>query len=381
MALNSAKVAVLFGGPSPEHDVSILTGLQALRALSDSSAHQCIGIYWSKQNEFYKVPVNLEGSDFAQAMESGRSVNGAELLKFEIGQGGGFKDAKGGFGKKTKPLEIDCVLNCCHGGPGEDGSIQGALNMSGIKYSGPNLTGAQLGMDKATFGALIKSQGLPGLDRVVMTEDSKDIVFPGPYILKPRFGGSSVGIDVVTDLTTARSRMKVNLHLKQGAVIEPYRSDLFDLQIAVKSWPQVELSAIERPIRSSGPGEILGYRDKYVGGQGMAGAPRELPANVGEQLKKNICEAAMEVAQVAGIRGVARIDFLCSENEEYYVNEVNTIPGSLSRYLFIDPPITFIDLLNDMIEEAMKSPAVAFSATGADGSALRSAGTISAKLA
>src|SRR6185503_1777039 len=88
--------------------------------------------------------------------------------------------------------------------------------------------------------------------------------FAGPYIVKPRYGGSSIGIDIVADLETARARLGANVHLKAGAVIEPYRADSYDLNIAVRTWPALELSAIEKPVRSSGGAEIYGYADKYV---------------------------------------------------------------------------------------------------------------------
>ena len=126
----------------------------------------------------------------------------------------------------------------------------------------------------------------------LLERESRDVGFAGPYILKPRFGGSSIGVDVVEDLTTAVARLDANPHLRRGAVLEPYRSDLFDLNVAVRTWPDLSLSAIERPIRSDDSAEILGYSDKYVGGEGMASAPRELPAQLSEVLSKSLREAA-----------------------------------------------------------------------------------------
>ena len=116
---------------------------------------------------------------------------------------------------------------------------------------------------------------------LLTADDHRSVGFDGPYIVKPRFGGSSIGIDVVADLAVARARLGANTHLATGAVLEPYRPDLHDLQIAVRTLARArQLSAIERPLRSAGAsGEILGYADKYVGGEGMASAPRELPAD------------------------------------------------------------------------------------------------------
>ncbi|MGH9295893.1 MAG: hypothetical protein ACRD0B_11225, partial [Acidimicrobiales bacterium] len=137
--------------------------------------------------------------------------------------------------------------------------------------------------------------------------------------------------------------------------------------------------AIERPLRATGGGEILGYADKYVGPEGMTTAPRELPARIAPELERQLRTVATEVAYLVGVRGVARIDFL-SDGEALYVNEVNTIPGSLARHLWIDPPVPFTSLLIDLLGEAIARPATNLSAAGADGSVLRGAGLISGKL-
>jgi D-alanine-D-alanine ligase len=147
----------------------------------------------------------------------------------------------------------------------------------------------------------------------------------------------------------------------------------------VRSWPALELSAVERPIRSSGAADILDYRDKYVAGEGMAGANRELPAQIPSALEKGLREAAERIAVVAGVRGVARIDFL-SDGDQYVVNEINTIPGSLARYLWVTPELPFVTLLTDLLAEAGGRPTHAYSAAGADGTVLRSAGAIAGKL-
>src|SRR5205807_7789772 len=119
--------------------------------------------------------------------------------------------------------------------------------------------------------------------------------------------------------------------------------------------PEVQLSAVEKPLRSKGSSEILGYEDKYLGGEGMASAPRELPAAIDARVEKRLREIATQVAVVSGVRGLSRLDFLM-DGDDLYVNEVNTIPGSLARYLWIDPPIPFVHLLNEMLTEAETHP-------------------------
>jgi D-alanine-D-alanine ligase len=154
---------------------------------------------------------------------------------------------------------------------------------------------------------------------------------------------------------------------------------MFDLQLAVRSWPELQLSAVERPLRTRSGGEILGYQDKYVGSEGMTSAPRELPAQIEPELGERIRMLAPEVASLVGLRGVARLDFL-SDGEDVFINEINTIPGSLSHYLWIDPRLPFTSLLLDLLAEAIQQPAAAYSSAGSDGSALRLAGSIASKL-
>ncbi|SRR5579875_218739 len=369
-------IAVIFGGPSPEHDVSVLTGLQAARALGPGPA-RVRGLYWAKTGDWFEVDPGLEGADFADG-----PPRGASPLRLVASPGGGFVAPGGRLGRE-RPVEVEVAVNCCHGGPGEDGSLQAALDLAQVSYTGPTAAGAALGMDKLGFGAVVSAAGLPCLPRVALGGGGDHPPgwpgFPGPYIVKPRFGGSSIGIDVVEDAETARARLVANPHLRQGAVLEPYRPDLYDLQVAVRTWPELQLSAIERPLRSSTGAEIYTYSDKYVGGQGMASAPRELPARLGTGLEADLRQAARQVAVLAGVRGVARLDFL-SDGQELFVNEINTIPGSLARYLWVDPPLEFARLLADMVEEAARRPAVQWTTAGADGSALRSAGTIAGKL-
>lgn len=366
------RVAVLFGGPSPEHDVSILTGLQACRALLDAG-REPFALYWTKLGDFVLVDPSLEGVAFADG-----APRGAEPVALVAGDEGGF--AVSGRLGRSRRLGIDAVVLCTHGGPGEDGTLQGALDLARVPYSGPTVAGAVLGMDKLAFHGLVRLAGVAALPRIALEPTTKDVDFDPPYLVKPRFGGSSIGIDLVADLATARDRLRANPHLQRGAVLEPYRADLGDLQVAVRTWPQLELSAIERPERSAGRTEILSYEDKYVAGKGMSAAPRELPAALDERRAAVVRDAAAALAEACLVRGIARVDFL-EGADGVFANELNTIPGSLSRHLFVSPPRTFLELLDDLIDEALRSPTRSYLSVGADGSVLRSAGAIASKLA
>lgn len=365
------RVAVLFGGPSPEHDISILTGLQALRALA-GSGRDPVALYWAKDGTFHRVPATLEAQAYAAGVPSG-----AEPLQLVVGREGGFASRRGGFRPRTELLGIDVVVNCCHGGPGEDGSLQGLLDLAGIAYTGPSARTAALGMDKLAFGSLMAYAGIPVLPRT----GPEGVSGEGPFIVKPRFGGSSIGIEVVERAEDLAQLAARNLHLAEGMVVEPYRPDLFDLQVALRAYPEPTLSAIERPLRSAQGEPILTYRDKYQPIGGMATAPRELPAEIPGALAEEVRSRALAVGALARARGVMRVDFLCSMEGECYVNEINTIPGSLSHYLFVEPRISFADQLAADIAEALARPTYRPVTAGADGSVLRSASSIAAKLA
>lgn len=354
-----SRPAVVFGGPSDEHDISILTGLQATHALGDVEA-----FYWSKSGEWYQVDPGSEAAEFIDG-----PPRRSKEIQLIAAPGQGFA------GKRSIP--VSAVLICCHGGPGEDGTLQGILDLAGIRYTGPGQAASALGMDKLAFGAAMAAAGLPTLRRVLITGDVGE-PFDGPIICKPRFGGSSIGIEVVADWDTALALVGSSPFYLAGGVAEPFLEESRDLQLAVRTWPATELSAIEEPVRS-GAG-IYSYSQKYLAWGGEVSGGRRLPALLDKDLKSRLHKMATSVTVAAGLRGICRIDFL-ERGGEVFVNEVNTIPGSMAAYLWIVPPLSRLDLFSGMIDEALNRPQRRFSITGADGSALRNAGAISSKLA
>lgn len=356
-----AKPAVIFGGPSDEHDISILTGLQVTRALGDVHA-----VYWSKLGDWFGVDADLEAAAFADGVP-----RKARELTFVAAPGQGLV-------AKKRPLDVDAVLIACHGGPGEDGTLQGLLDLVGLRYSGPGQAASALGMDKLAFGAAMAAADLPTLPRtMVVTGDEAPPPFGGPYIAKPRFGGSSIGIEIADDWPTVLAMKKASHFFDQGAVVEPFLANSRDLQVAVRTFPRWELSAIEAPARADEG--IYSYDQKYLAWGGEVSTGRELPATLDAGTEHRVRHLSRRVTEVAGLRGVARIDYL-ERDGEIVVNEVNTIPGSMGAYLWIDPPISREQLFRDMVDEARSGPVRVFSVVGSDGTALRSAGTIASKL-
>jgi D-alanine-D-alanine ligase len=312
------------------------------------------------------VDQDLEAADFADGVP-----RRARELTFVASPGQGLLARK-------KRLDIDLVVVACHGGPGEDGTLQGLLDLAGLRYTGPGQAASALGMDKLAFGAAMAAAGLPTLPRTLVATGREDPPsFEGPYIAKPRFGGSSIGIEIADDWATVLALKRSSSFFDQGAVVEPFLTGSRDLQVAVRTFPKWEMSAVEAPVRATGG--IYTYGQKYLAWGGEVSEGRELPATLTPELADRINELSLRVTEVAGLRGIARIDYL-ERDGEISVNEVNTIPGSMGAYLWIDPPISREQLFRDMIEEARTGPVRVFSVAGSDGTALRSAGTIASKL-
>jgi D-alanine-D-alanine ligase len=361
------KIAVVFGGPSPEHDISILTALQCERLLSGAGV-EVFPLYWSRSGEWFLTPLDQE----ARAFLNGAPAD-ATRLSVRVQPDAGFAVKKGALsGAKTLPF--DAALNCCHGGAGENGGLHGLFDALGIPLTGGPAVTAALGMDKLAFGAVLKCAGLPTLERCAVTEAEPG--FDGPYIVKPRYGGSSIGIEVVDDWGTAVALAGSNVHLRQGAVAEQFLSGAVDLNMAFRTAPEFAVSLLERPLR---PEEgIYSYQDKYMQSEGLLAAPRELPAVVPDAVSQRAQELARQVHAVTGIRGVVRVDFLL-HGDELFVNEVNTVPGAMSLYLWskdVDP----VELLLAAVEETRRGFSAAAPAPFEAGAALRAAGGISSKL-
>ena len=358
----SNNLAIIFGGPSPEHDISILTGLQTSRVLS--SKDKVLNIYWSRDNKWFLVDNNLESKDF---------IDNNSIFKKELNIR---LDSNPGFYYKKKKIDISLIINSCHGGPGEDGTLQSLLDLLEIKYSGPSISTSQLCMDKYAFFTLMSKNNIPVLDTHLISETNKPD-FQGPYILKPRFGGSSIGVELVHDYQTALSIIDNSDLYKQGSILQPFLEDSDDLLIGVRTFPNIDYSDIEKPIRSSSK-ELFSYNDKYLENGGLEGSRRELPANVDEIIKSQIIEILDRLLSILQIKGVCRVDFL-SKGKKVYLNEVNTIPGSYALYLWEHIGLSKFDLLNDMVNET-KLKTNSWTNEGSDGTALKTAKDIQSKL-
>ena len=366
--------AVVFGGPSPEHEISILTGLQAERVLTDAG-HTIAPIYVAPTGAWFLVPSGTEAKDYLE----GAPAKSSEL-EVKVGDSPGFFQKKG---LSTKQLDISAALLCFHGGLGEGGGAAALFELLDIPATGSSLYAGAVGMDKLAFAGLMMNAGIPSLPRQHVSGQTEP-GFPGPYIVKPRFGGSSIGIEIVDDLATARALMSSSPHLKNGAVIEPYRKGIVDLNISFRTFPDFELTDVEKPLRDGESSGMYSYQEKYLSGSGgragLTHAPREFPAQVPDTVNEQARSLAHRVAEVIRLSGIVRVDLLWDPNDDrVYVNEVNTIPGAMSLYLWSPkrPPAEVLsDAINEAIQRRIRWPQAGFS----QGVALKAAGGIAGKL-
>jgi D-alanine-D-alanine ligase len=362
-------IGVVFGGPSPEHDISILTGLQAARALHDDGA-QVVCLYWTKTGQWRRVPPTTEAAAFLEPAIAGSA-------DVELHVPGGFVEPKR---LRAAPIDVGAVLNCCHGGPGEDGTLTGLLLAAGLKVTGPRPQAAALAMDKLATAAVAGSAGIPVIDTAVVTADAHTELPPTPWVAKPRFGGSSIGVEAgVEDLDTVRALGRTGAG-RAGMIVQPFLEGWIDLNIAVRTHPTVALSAIEKPLREGSA--VYDYTGKYLtGGQGMDAAPRELPADIPQTIGDTISDYALALVPVLDLSGAPRIDFLWDGADRVVLCEVNSIPGAWGNHLWQAAGLPRLQLYRELLAEAdAAKPGLPQWAATSDGAALRVSGSIAAKL-
>jgi len=365
-----AAIGVVFGGPSPEHDISILTGLQAARALHEAGSDVCC-IYWTKAGSWLRVPPTAEAAEFLSP-----EIDGSTEVELTVP--GGFVERRR---LRSAEIDLDVVLNCCHGGPGEDGSLAALLRLAGIRVSGPGPQAGSLVMDKLATAAVAHKVGVPTIESVLVVDGAVDGSPPStPWVVKPRFGGSSIGVEAgVEDLDTVAALGRSGAG-RSGMLIQPFLDGWTDLNISVRTFPDLQLSEIERPIRTDPT--VYGYKDKYLtGGSGMDAAPREMPAQIPAVVRDKIVAYTRSLVAPLGLSGAPRVDYLWDGHDDVVLCEVNAIPGAWGNHLWGAVGVDRVRLYRDLIDEALREPAgLPQWSASSDGQALRMSGSISAKL-
>lgn len=357
--MSKLALGLFFGGKSTEHEISIITANQVLNNLNKNK-YDIIPIYVSKNGDFYTNSKFNDVKNFKDINYLLLSSTKIDLVRNRNRVG----ILKEGFFRNFTPIDI--AFPAFHGAYGEDGCIQGLFETLGIPYTGFNVAGSALGMDKILSKYLLRSLNLPTIDfkgikrsnwlsnpQKTIEEVTKRLQFP--LFVKPATLGSSIGVNKVLDKDSLKFAMEVAFTYSEKVIIEKAIENIKEVNCSVLGYKDPKASVCEMPIPK---GDILSFTDKYKSGgpkgsktSGMASLSRIIPAPINRALSKKIQDASIEIFKAMDGCGVARIDFFADpKNNTFYVNEVNTMPGSLSYYLWEKSGIGFKEMLDKIIE-------------------------------
>ena len=367
------RVGVIFGGESVEHEVSIISAIQAMNKM-DEEKYEIVPIYITKDREWYTGDM-LKDIDVYQDFNLIKKYSKNVVLYYK--NGSYVLQSKGLF--KSVVKEIDIAFPIVHGTNVEDGVLQGYLQTIGIPYVGPNVYAAVAGQDKAIMKDIWKSLDIPMTEYVwfydVDYRQNKEEVIKKvetlkyPVIVKPATTGSSVGINVCDNETKLVEAIDEAIQYDSKIVVEEVVENLKEVNIAVMgNYEHQKVSVIEEVLSNN---KFLTYTDKYIGGgkgkmkggvkapvkgsKGMASTSRKLPADLSEKTRKEVEDIAIRAFKGLGSAGNSRIDFLIDEKtNKVYINEINSIPGSLAFYLWDAKDFNFTQVLDDMINIGIK---------------------------
>lgn len=365
------KVGVIFGGETVEHEVSIISAVQAMGQI-DKEKYDVIPIYISKDRTWYTGKMLMEMDVYKDFESLKRYAKKVVLVKKDNGY---FLTKVDGLFKRDIE-ELDLVLPIVHGKGAEDGSLAGLLDSVGIPYAGPKMLGAALGQDKVVMKQVMSSCGLPIVDYTWFYDteyltDSKKILanikkIGYPVIVKPANLGSSVGITVSKTAKDIENAIEEAIKYDNKIVVEKMVPNLIEVNQAVLgNYQTQELSAIAEMLTSN---DFLTYEDKYIGNGkktgkkvsaktsgNMSNSAMNIPAKLDKTIEKKVNELSLETFRALNLRGVARVDYLIDKKtKKVYINEPNTIPGSLSFYMFKANGKSYTELLDDIITMTIK---------------------------
>ncbi len=360
------NVAVFFGGRSVEHEISIISAQQAIAA-ADKDKYNIIPIYIAKSGLFYTSPEMTSVEAFknipALLKKSSRVIfvndeKGAKLETYPKKRFGGISEY------------IDVVLPVMHGTNGEDGCLQGYIETLGLPYAGCGVLASALGMDKVMMKKILKEHGVPVLDCEYFysadwfenkTEILEKIERLGyPVIVKPSNLGSSVGIKKAKDRGELEEAIDEAFSFAEKVLVEHAIENLREINCAVMGdSEEVITSVCEEPFG----GDFLSYEKKYMQGakssktsEGMASLARKVPADITEEQETTIRKMVADTFRALGCAGASRVDCMIDTADgSMYVNEINTIPGSLSFYLWEAAGISFPEVIDRLINIALKT--------------------------
>jgi D-alanine-D-alanine ligase len=373
------RIAVVFGGRSVEHEISVLSALQAIQSM-DVNIYEVVPVYIAQSGKWY-TGEHLLDRKFYKTLPSGFSFLTSLYFLSEPESGGLYKKrGKGLFAKAEERLEIDVFLPVFHGQYGEDGCVQGLFEIAEVAYAGPQLLASAIAMNKYICKALFSHHGIPVLPAVTVSKSDikKDITLvceeicnsdgldSFPLFIKPANLGSSVGVSRANNQAELQSGLVKVFQHDLEAIVEPCVSEIMEINVSVIESPEgPQVSVVEVPVAS---GQFLSYEDKYMregkgkkGGsasssEGMASLTRVIdPENLDSEIKERVRSYALDAYRMINGSGVVRFDFMMDLSVgKLYFNELNPIPGSLSFYLWekSDPLLLMSDILDRLIEGA-----------------------------
>lgn len=360
------RIAVLFGGNSVEHEVSVISGIQAIMSMNKEK-YDVTAVYITKDSVMYTGP---DISEIDAYKDIPGLLSRSQRVIF-VNEGGRVRlepYPKKRFGGS---VEIDLAFPVVHGKNVEDGTLAGYFRTLGLPFVGCDVGASALGMDKYASKVVLKENGVPVLDGIIYTTaDYGDIdgIIGGieeklgyPVIVKPVDLGSSVGISVAKNRMELVDSIDDAFTYAHRIIVEHAITQLREINCSVLGDENHAVaSEIEEPLHTK---DILSYEDKYLSGgnpkgggsKGMAGVSRKIPAELPPEKREEVRQLAVRSFQTLGCSGVARIDFMIDEaNGKLYFNEINTIPGSLAFYLWEPLGIPYEELLDRLIRLALK---------------------------
>ncbi|MBE6138926.1 MAG: D-alanine--D-alanine ligase [Firmicutes bacterium] len=361
------KVGVIFGGETVEHEVSVITAVQAMEHINRDK-YDIVPIYISKDRIWYTSPMLMDIEVYKDFNDLKRYAKQVVLTK--MGDKFCLQNTKGLFRRNI--TDIDIAFPIVHGNNVEDGTLQGYLDSVGIPYVGSKVLGSALGQDKVIMKQVFKDMGLPIVDYMWFFDseyaDDCEKIFADvkklgyPVIVKPATLGSSVGITYVKEEKELANAIEEAMKYDVKVVVEKAVKNLVEVNCSVLgNYSHQETSVIEEVTSDE---EFLTFADKYIGGskgklkgpsKGMASASRIIPARISKDLEEKIKETSKQAFKALNLGGVCRIDYLIDKKtNKYYINEPNTIPGSLSYYLWEKVGKKYEDLLDEMITLSIK---------------------------
>lgn len=354
------KVGVFFGGRSTEHEISVISANQAISAFNPDK-YEIIPIYISKEGRWYTGRNLLTLSNYRDLPRL--LANSEEVyMRPVFGDYNLYKVKKPLFGSDVAAT-LDVALPVLHGTNVEDGRFEGLLETIGIPYAGCDTLASANGMDKITMKQILSSEGIPVVDYTWFTDyqwaNTPEKVIADvenklgyPVIVKPANLGSSIGIAVAHDHDELVEKINNATRFSARIIVEKLVEALREINCSVLGdADEYDTSVLEEPIKAE---EILSYKDKYIGG-GMHAAEKRIPAQLADDMAQECRSLAGETFRVLGCHGVSRVDLIIdAKRNKVYVNEINTIPGSLSYYLWEATGLPFDAMLDRLVRLALR---------------------------